>query len=62
MKHVDDPYIDLRPISGEELDVDYDEEFEMWGLFGEESGFCYRQSFSKEELEECLVAGGRSGW
>lgn len=45
-----DPYAALKPIPGEDTYVDYDEEFDCWGLFGSKSGFCYTQAATREEL------------
>jgi hypothetical protein len=36
-------------IPGEQVYVDYDDEHEMWGVFGEESGHCYTSRSSEEE-------------
>ena len=44
-------YSALKPVPGEDRYVDFDEEFQLWGLFGADSGFCYRMSDDKEELE-----------
>jgi hypothetical protein len=37
-----------KPIAGEKKWVDYDDESAMWGVFGEESGYCY-STWSDEE-------------
>ena len=50
----EDPYADLRPIAGEARYVEYDEEFECWGIFGETSGFCYAQYSCEEDANENL--------
>lgn len=36
--------------------VDFDEETQMWGIFGTESGFCYTLHGSKDAAEECFKA------
>ena len=41
-------YNHLERKLGEEVWVDWDEEFGMWGVFGINSGFCYEQ-FGLEE-------------
>lgn len=48
---MDDDYDNLRPISGENRYAEWDEEFDCWGVFGEESGFCYSQHENQEEAE-----------
>ncbi len=45
---VEDPYADLRPVSGEERYAAYDDEFETWAVFGAESGFCYGQYHNED--------------
>jgi hypothetical protein len=50
----DEKYADLKPISGEARYVEFDEEFEYWAIFGEDSGFCYGQYGSEEEAERNL--------
>jgi hypothetical protein len=45
---------DLKPIRGEEKYVEYDEEYEGWGVFGSESGFCYGLYGSKGQAEDKL--------
>jgi hypothetical protein len=45
---------DLKPIHGEEKYVEYDEEYECWGVFGSESGFCYGSCASKGQAEDKL--------
>lgn len=47
----EDKYKSLKPIEGECRYVEFDEEFEYWSIFGDESGFCYGQYNSKEEAE-----------
>ena len=46
----EDEYQDLRPIEGEEKYIDWDNEFDSYGIFGELSGFCYAHY---ESLELC---------
>jgi len=41
-----------RPKSPEELYVDFDEETEMYGVFGTESGHCYKLFYDKNKAEE----------
>lgn len=43
---------DLKPVSGESCSIDFDEDTQCWGLFGDESGFCYRLVTDKSELEK----------
>lgn len=45
-------YENLKPIAGEKVYAEYDEEFSTWAVFGAESGFCYAQPSSKEEAEQ----------
>ena len=37
------------------FEVDFDTHTECWGIFGTESGFCYRTYSSEEEAESNLV-------
>lgn len=46
-------------IPGEARYVDFEDEFEMWGAFGEESGHCYRL-FHSEECADEYVKGDTS--
>ena len=46
----DDEYQDLQPIEGENKYVDWDDDFNSYGIFGEISGFCYAHY---ESLESC---------
>lgn len=39
-------------IPGEERYVEWDEEFEQWAIFGNDSGHCYGQYAGKEEAED----------
>ena len=41
-------------IQGEERYVDYDPDFDMWSVFGVDSGHCYKQFFSEADAEESL--------
>lgn len=45
-------YDHLKPISGESKYVDFDQDTGMFGIFGDESGFCYQLFMTKEEAEE----------
>jgi len=47
-----DRYAEMSPVEGEKKYVEYDSEFEQWGIFGEKSGFCYTFASSKKEAEE----------
>lgn len=38
-------------LDGSNIYSDWDDEFETYGVFGSESGFCYFQSYNKEESE-----------
>lgn len=44
----------LKPIPGEEKYVEYDEEYEEWGVFGADSGFCYGLYGSESQAENRL--------
>ena len=44
----------LKPIIGEPRYVDYDSEFEQWGVFGSDSGFCYATFCDKQEAKDYL--------
>lgn len=61
---LDNKTIDLEPdiyselnitkaleLDGQNVYSEWDNGFEMYGVFGNESGFCYFQSFDKEESE-----------
>lgn len=50
----DDLYAEMTPVYGEVKYAEYDEEFEQWGIFGAESGFCYIFAYSKEVAEKQL--------
>lgn len=50
----DDIYADLKPIRGEKKYVDWDQYTGMWGIFGEDSGFCYDLFLSKKEADDNL--------
>ncbi len=39
---------------GEVRYVEYDAEFEYWGVFGEETGFCFGQFASEKEAEQSI--------
>jgi hypothetical protein len=43
-----------HPAYSEKKYVDWDEETETWCVFGEYSGFAYRNSASKERAQELL--------
>ena len=45
-------YVNLKPKKGEEAYAEWDEEFEWYGVFGVDSGFCYASFGSKEEAEK----------
>ncbi len=47
-------YEKLERIPGENLYVEFDPEFGVWAIFGDESGFCYRQVDSEETAESHL--------
>lgn len=49
-----DQYSDLKAIPGEARYAEYDDEFETWGVFGEDSGFCYGQYACEEEAEAAV--------
>jgi len=42
-------YSDKKAIPGEVRFIEFDEEFQMFGVFGEDSGFCYGLHHSEEE-------------
>ena len=48
-------YIDLKPVPNEGMYVEFDSDFEMFGIFGNISGFCYSLHCSKEEAEVKLL-------
>jgi len=43
-------YPEAKP--GEEVYASYDEEFDMWGVFGLDSGHCYCQKYTYDEACE----------
>lgn len=45
-------YNSLKPQRGEEVYAEWDEEFQVWGIFGLESGFCYAQPATREEADK----------
>ncbi len=40
--------------AGEARYVEYDDKFEMWGIFGEDSGHCSGQFASEEQAQSRL--------
>jgi len=42
----------VRPQKNETRYADFDEESACWGVFGQESGFCYELYSSEEEAQE----------
>jgi hypothetical protein len=46
-----DRYNDIRPLPGENRYVDFDDDSGCYGVFGEESGFCYGLHFSESDAE-----------
>jgi hypothetical protein len=36
----------------EEVYVEFDTEFEAWGIFGLNTGFCYLQSYSEDQAKK----------
>ena len=50
-------YEDLKPMPGEGLYVDFEPEFDLWGVFGDRSGFCYFLAESKEEAAQQIPEG-----
>ena len=41
--------------TGEDRYVEWDDEFEYWGVFGVDSGHCYGQFASCEQATESIV-------
>jgi len=48
-------YKDMKPKKKEEVYVGWDEEFEYYGVFGLDSGFCYAQFPSQNEAIEWII-------
>lgn len=48
----EDLYAEMTPVYGEEKYVEYDSEFEQWGVFGTSSGFCYAFAGSEKEAND----------
>lgn len=51
---MEDQYANLKPLRGEDRYVDFDADFDCWGVFGADSGFCYGQYSSEKAAEEAL--------
>ena len=51
----EDCYAELKPIKGESRYLEWDDEFNWWGVFGSDSGFCYASFTSKQEANDYLV-------
>lgn len=47
-------YSQLKPIIGEELYVDFDDDTGYWCVFGSDSGFAYSSWESVEQANEAL--------
>jgi hypothetical protein len=45
----------VRPTYKEEKYVEYDNEYEVWGIFGVDSGFCYATYSSEEEANRDIL-------
>jgi hypothetical protein len=39
------------PTNREEVYADYDKDFEIWGVFGLNSGFCYQMCYTEEQAK-----------
>ncbi len=52
--NIEKNYDDLKPISGESIYVEFDEDTNCWGHFGDESGFCYNLYSSESEAKDNL--------
>jgi hypothetical protein len=59
-----DPKYPDHPKYREEMYVEWDFDTAAWGVFGEESGFCYATFASKAEAEEWLdrLEAESQGW
>jgi len=42
---------EIRSVAGESKYAEFDPEFGFWGVFGEDSGFCFGQFNTEEEAE-----------
>lgn len=40
-----------QPMPRESVYAEYDEEYSCWGVFGEDSGYCYATPASEEDAE-----------
>lgn len=40
--------------TSEERYVEFDKEFQVWAVFGADSGFCYSQHYTKEDAERSI--------
>lgn len=48
---------ELKAIHNEERYVEFDETFELYGVFGIKSGFCYSQHYTFEEANKSKHIG-----